>query len=173
LIHLRRGRKLTLQVLLYERGRRKLSRASGSGPFTRHCHSRHDRTKTLIQRSKTQHTESRVDFSLNDEEKAIRETARTFMRKDVMPLEDEVLRRERQARAGPATRRTARTSAQGSGVRVLGTVHTGTVRRHESAGGDAVADLDRDRALVRALSGSAARRTTSCTCATRTRRGNF
>jgi alkylation response protein AidB-like acyl-CoA dehydrogenase len=41
-----------------------------------------------------------VDFSLNDEEKAIRETARTFMRKDVMPLEDEVLRRERQHEPG-------------------------------------------------------------------------
>jgi acyl-CoA dehydrogenase len=36
-----------------------------------------------------------VDFSLNDEEKAIRDTARTFIRKEVMPLEDEVLRRER------------------------------------------------------------------------------
>jgi len=41
-----------------------------------------------------------VDFSLNDEEKAIRETARTFMRKDVMPLEDEVLRRERRHEPG-------------------------------------------------------------------------
>src|SRR5215467_3794217 len=36
-----------------------------------------------------------MDFSLSDEEKAIRETARTFIRKEVMPLEDEVLRRER------------------------------------------------------------------------------
>jgi alkylation response protein AidB-like acyl-CoA dehydrogenase len=36
-----------------------------------------------------------MDFSLTDEEKAIRETARTFIRKEVMPLEDEVLRRER------------------------------------------------------------------------------
>jgi acyl-CoA dehydrogenase len=36
-----------------------------------------------------------VDFSLGDEEKAIRETARTFIRKEVMPLEQEVLRRER------------------------------------------------------------------------------
>jgi alkylation response protein AidB-like acyl-CoA dehydrogenase len=36
-----------------------------------------------------------MDFSLSDEDKAIRETARTFIRKEVMPLEDEVLRRER------------------------------------------------------------------------------
>ncbi|GIF47427.1 acyl-CoA dehydrogenase [Asanoa ferruginea] len=36
-----------------------------------------------------------MDFSLGDEEKAIRETARTFIRKEVMPLEQEVLRRER------------------------------------------------------------------------------
>jgi alkylation response protein AidB-like acyl-CoA dehydrogenase len=36
-----------------------------------------------------------MDFSLSDEEKAIRDTARTFIRKEVMPLEDEVLRRER------------------------------------------------------------------------------
>ena len=41
-----------------------------------------------------------MDFSLNDEEKAIRETARTFIRKDVMPLEDEVLRRERRHEPG-------------------------------------------------------------------------
>jgi len=32
-----------------------------------------------------------VDFSLSDEERAIRETARTFIRKEVMPLEDDVL----------------------------------------------------------------------------------
>ena len=36
-----------------------------------------------------------MDFALSDEEKAIRETARTFIRKEVMPLEQEVLRRER------------------------------------------------------------------------------
>jgi acyl-CoA dehydrogenase len=36
-----------------------------------------------------------MDFSLTDEEKAIRDTARSFIRKEVMPLEQEVLRRER------------------------------------------------------------------------------
>jgi len=41
-----------------------------------------------------------VDFSLNDEEKAIRDTARTFIRKEVMPLEEEVLRRERAHQPG-------------------------------------------------------------------------
>jgi alkylation response protein AidB-like acyl-CoA dehydrogenase len=41
-----------------------------------------------------------VDFSLSDEERAIRETARTFIRKEVMPLEDDVLRRERAHQPG-------------------------------------------------------------------------
>jgi acyl-CoA dehydrogenase len=41
-----------------------------------------------------------MDFSLSDEENAIRETARAFIRKEVMPLEEEVLRRERAHRPG-------------------------------------------------------------------------
>ena len=41
-----------------------------------------------------------MDFSLNDEEKAIRDTARTFIRKEVLPLEEEVLRRERAHQPG-------------------------------------------------------------------------
>jgi acyl-CoA dehydrogenase len=36
-----------------------------------------------------------MDFSLDDEQRAIRDTARTFLRNEVMPLEQEVLRRER------------------------------------------------------------------------------
>jgi acyl-CoA dehydrogenase len=36
-----------------------------------------------------------MDFSLSDEQRAIRETARDFIAKEVMPLEPEVLRRER------------------------------------------------------------------------------
>jgi alkylation response protein AidB-like acyl-CoA dehydrogenase len=36
-----------------------------------------------------------VDFSLNDEERQIRDTVRSFIDKEVMPLEPEVLRRER------------------------------------------------------------------------------
>jgi acyl-CoA dehydrogenase len=36
-----------------------------------------------------------VDFSLSDEERAIRDTARSFISREVMPLEQEVLRRER------------------------------------------------------------------------------
>jgi alkylation response protein AidB-like acyl-CoA dehydrogenase len=35
-----------------------------------------------------------MDFSLSDEERAIRDTARTFIRKEVEPLEQEVLRRQ-------------------------------------------------------------------------------
>jgi acyl-CoA dehydrogenase len=41
-----------------------------------------------------------VDFALNDEEKAIRDTARAFIRKEVAPLEAEVLRRERAHQPG-------------------------------------------------------------------------
>ncbi|GAA1821592.1 acyl-CoA dehydrogenase [Planosporangium flavigriseum] len=41
-----------------------------------------------------------MDFSLSDEEKAIRDTVRDFIRKEVMPLEQEVLRRERNHQPG-------------------------------------------------------------------------
>ncbi len=41
-----------------------------------------------------------MDFSLTDEEKAIRDTARAFIRREVMPLEQEVLRRERAHQPG-------------------------------------------------------------------------
>ncbi|HEY0360008.1 MAG TPA: acyl-CoA dehydrogenase family protein [Mycobacteriales bacterium] len=41
-----------------------------------------------------------VDFSLSDEQKAIRDTARDFIRKEVAPLEQEVLRRERNHQPG-------------------------------------------------------------------------
>jgi alkylation response protein AidB-like acyl-CoA dehydrogenase len=41
-----------------------------------------------------------MDFSLSDEQKAIRDTARDFIRKEVMPLEQEVLRRERNHQPG-------------------------------------------------------------------------
>jgi acyl-CoA dehydrogenase len=41
-----------------------------------------------------------VDFSLSDEERQIRDTVRGFITKEVMPLEDEVLRNERAGRPG-------------------------------------------------------------------------
>ncbi|MEV6629537.1 acyl-CoA dehydrogenase family protein [Actinoplanes sp. NPDC051470] len=41
-----------------------------------------------------------MDFSLSDEERAIRDTARQFIAKEVMPLEAEVLRRERKGGRG-------------------------------------------------------------------------
>jgi acyl-CoA dehydrogenase len=41
-----------------------------------------------------------VDFSLSDEERAVRETARTFITREVMPLEQEALRRERAHQPG-------------------------------------------------------------------------
>ncbi|MFB9833695.1 acyl-CoA dehydrogenase family protein [Actinoallomurus acaciae] len=43
-----------------------------------------------------------VDFSLSDEERQIRDTVRSFIAKEVMPLEDEVLRNERAGRPGLA-----------------------------------------------------------------------
>jgi alkylation response protein AidB-like acyl-CoA dehydrogenase len=36
-----------------------------------------------------------IDFSLSEEERAVRDTIHQFIRQDVMPLEPEVLRRER------------------------------------------------------------------------------
>jgi alkylation response protein AidB-like acyl-CoA dehydrogenase len=41
-----------------------------------------------------------MDFALSDEQKAIRDTARAFIRKEVMPLEPELLRRERAHQPG-------------------------------------------------------------------------
>jgi acyl-CoA dehydrogenase len=41
-----------------------------------------------------------VDFSLSDEERAVRDTARTFITREVMPLEQEALRRERNHQPG-------------------------------------------------------------------------
>src|SRR4051812_50173079 len=41
-----------------------------------------------------------MDFSLTDEERAIRETARQFITREVMPLEQEALLRERRQQPG-------------------------------------------------------------------------
>src|ERR1700761_6112438 len=41
-----------------------------------------------------------MDFSLSDEERAIRDTARQFITREVMPLEQEALRRERRHEPG-------------------------------------------------------------------------
>jgi acyl-CoA dehydrogenase len=41
-----------------------------------------------------------MDFSLTDEQQAIRDTARAFIAREVMPLEDELLRRERSGKPG-------------------------------------------------------------------------
>ena len=41
-----------------------------------------------------------MDFALSDEERAIRDTVRTFVTREVMPLEAEVLRRERAHQPG-------------------------------------------------------------------------
>jgi len=44
--------------------------------------------------------ERKLDFSLSDEQRAIRDTARAFIQKEVMPLEPELLRRERRGEVG-------------------------------------------------------------------------
>ncbi len=41
-----------------------------------------------------------VDFSLSEEQQAIRETTREFVRRELMPLENDVLRREREGLPG-------------------------------------------------------------------------
>jgi acyl-CoA dehydrogenase len=41
-----------------------------------------------------------MDFALSDEQSAIRDTVRTFITKEVMPLEEDLLRRERQGSPG-------------------------------------------------------------------------
>ncbi|MDM4719275.1 acyl-CoA dehydrogenase family protein [Micromonospora sp. WMMA1363] len=41
-----------------------------------------------------------MDFALSDEQRAVRDTARDFIRREVMPLEQELLRRERAHRPG-------------------------------------------------------------------------
>jgi alkylation response protein AidB-like acyl-CoA dehydrogenase len=64
-----------------------------------------------------------VEFSLSEEEQAIRDTARAFIRKEVMPLEQEVLRRERDHRPGlePAELRELQHRAREFGFWGLGT----------------------------------------------------
>ena len=41
-----------------------------------------------------------MDFRLSDEERAIRDWVRTFVEREIMPLEPEVLRRERAGERG-------------------------------------------------------------------------
>ena len=41
-----------------------------------------------------------IDFSLSDEEQMMRDTVRAFMEKEVIPLEPQVLRNEREHRPG-------------------------------------------------------------------------
>jgi acyl-CoA dehydrogenase len=41
-----------------------------------------------------------MDFALSDEERAIRDTVRSFVRKELLPLEPEALRRERAGQVG-------------------------------------------------------------------------
>lgn len=58
-----------------------------------------------------------VDFSLSDEERQIRDTVRSFIENEVMPLEDEVLRNERAGRPGlePGVARDLQAKARRSG----------------------------------------------------------
>jgi acyl-CoA dehydrogenase len=58
-----------------------------------------------------------LDFSLGDEERQIRDTVRSFIEREVMPLEPEVLRNERAGRPGidPETLRSLRLKARQAG----------------------------------------------------------
>jgi acyl-CoA dehydrogenase len=64
-----------------------------------------------------------VDFALTDEQRAIRDTTREFVRRELMPLEPEVLRRERQGEAGldPDIRRDLQLKAKSFGFWGLST----------------------------------------------------
>jgi len=64
-----------------------------------------------------------LNFALSDEQKAIRDTVREFVRREIMPLEPEVLRRERAGQVGfePAVYRELRLKAKGFGFWGLST----------------------------------------------------
>jgi alkylation response protein AidB-like acyl-CoA dehydrogenase len=64
-----------------------------------------------------------LDFSLSDEQRAIRDTVRDFVRKELLPLEPEVLRRERtgQVGFGPDASRELQLKAKSFGFWGLGT----------------------------------------------------
>ncbi len=64
-----------------------------------------------------------MDFALTDEQRAVRDTARSFIRKEVMPLEPEVLHRERRGERGldPSELRTLQLKARDFGFWGLGT----------------------------------------------------
>ena len=91
-----------------------------------------------------------MDFALSDEQRAIRDTARSFIDKEVMPLEPEVLRRERARRARPG----ARASCASCSARPASSASGGSATPEEYGGVDLparhpVADLDRARPHVR------------------------
>lgn len=64
-----------------------------------------------------------VDFALTEEQRAIRDTTREFVRRELMPLEPEVLRRERSGEIGlePAIRRELQLKAKSFGFWGLST----------------------------------------------------
>ncbi|MCW3007958.1 MAG: acyl-CoA dehydrogenase domain protein [Solirubrobacterales bacterium] len=64
-----------------------------------------------------------MDFSLTDEQRAIRDTARSFVAKEVMPLESEVLQRERRGEKGikPQELRALQNQARDFGFWGIGT----------------------------------------------------
>jgi alkylation response protein AidB-like acyl-CoA dehydrogenase len=64
-----------------------------------------------------------VDFALSEEQRAIRDTTREFVRRELMPLEQEVLRRERAGEPGldPSVRRELQLKAKSFGFWGLST----------------------------------------------------
>ena len=92
-----------------------------------------------------------MDFSLTDEQKAIRDTVRSFMPQGGHAAggRGAAARAARRARHHP--RRVRRAAAQGEELRLLGHRHARGVRRHGPAGRHPVADLDRAGPHVRAV----------------------
>src|ERR1700712_5654095 len=64
-----------------------------------------------------------IDFSLSDEQRMIRDTIRDFIKKEVMPFEQQVLRNEREGRPGlePGQLKTLQDKAKAAGFWGIGT----------------------------------------------------
>ena len=104
-----------------------------------------------------------MDFTLTPEEKMIQQTVRAFVRRELMPLEGEVLRNEREGRPGIARGADARVAGEGAGLGFWG---INTPEEYGGANLGPVATCLTSDGVGRApscRSASAARRTTSST----------
>ena len=92
-----------------------------------------------------------MDFDLSAEEREIRDWVRTFVRKEIVPLEPQVLERERRGERGLHGRRAEQPSGQGSLVRLLRHPDAGESRRDGAGRRRRGAHRDRAGPVVRAV----------------------